>query len=141
MNELENDKTYDPELHLCAKIFHGNGYHSRLKDGTPIHDIRLSAEYALECLHEGGSERNLRAGQILDKLCSLQDADPVSKTYGIWSWTYEETLAQMDPPDWNWADFIGVRIAHSWSKRRLEIAFGIFMVVVCLRFVLSFLGY
>ncbi len=36
---------------------------------------------------------------------------------------------------------IGVRIAHSWSKRRLEIAFGIFMVVVCLRFVLSFLGY
>ena len=113
MNELENDKTYDPELHLCAKIFHGNGYHSRLKDGTPIHDIRLSAEYALECLHEGGSERNLRAGQILDKLCSLQDADPVSKTYGIWSWTYEETLAQMDPPDWNWADFIGVRIAQA----------------------------
>jgi len=36
---------------------------------------------------------------------------------------------------------IGVRIAHSWSKRRLEIAFGIFMVVVCARFVASFLGY
>jgi hypothetical protein len=113
MNELENDKDYDPELRLVAKSFHGTGYSSRLKDGTRVHDIRLSAEYALECLREGGPERIARAAGILDKLCSLQDADPVSKTYGIWSWTYEETLAQMDSPDWNWADFIGVRIAQA----------------------------
>src|SRR5690606_37825014 len=33
----------------------------------------------------------------------------------------------------------GVGLAHSMSKRRLEIAFGIFLVVVALRFVLSLL--
>lgn len=50
MNELENDRAYDSGLHLCTKSFHSNGHHSKLKDGTLIHDIRLSAEYALECL-------------------------------------------------------------------------------------------
>jgi hypothetical protein len=111
--ELENDKDYDHGIQLVAKRFHGNGYHSRLADGTPIHDIRLSADYALACLREGGKARIARAAGILDRLCSLQDVDPVSRTYGIWAWTYEETLAQMDPPDWNWADFIGVRIAQA----------------------------
>lgn len=31
-------------------------------------------------------------------------------TIGIWAWTYEEPLSQMCPPDWNWADFIGVSL-------------------------------
>ena len=39
--------------------------------------------------------------------------DPTSATYGIWSWHLEEPLAAMAPPDWNWADFIGARIAHA----------------------------
>lgn len=34
---------------------------------------------------------------------------------------------------------IGVRLAHALSKRRLEIAFGIFLTVVCLRFIASLL--
>lgn len=32
---------------------------------------------------------------------------------------------------------IGARVAHSWSKRQLEIAFGIFLVLLCLRFGVS----
>ena len=32
---------------------------------------------------------------------------------------------------------LGVKLAHSLSKRRLEVAFGIFLFVVCARFVLS----
>jgi uncharacterized membrane protein YfcA len=32
---------------------------------------------------------------------------------------------------------LGVKLAHSWSKRRLEFAFGIFLLVVCARFVLT----
>jgi hypothetical protein len=111
--KLKNDKNYNPEVQLVSTVFGGTGYHSRLKAGTTVHDTRLSANYALECLREGGQEYVKRATDIFDKLCSLQDVDPVSSTYGIWSWTYEETLEQMQPPDWNWADFIGARIAHA----------------------------
>jgi uncharacterized membrane protein YfcA len=34
---------------------------------------------------------------------------------------------------------LGVRMAHSMSKRRLELAFGIFLLLVCLRFVWAIL--
>ena len=36
---------------------------------------------------------------------------------------------------------IGVKIAHAMSKRSLELAFGIFLALVSLRFVFSLLGY
>jgi uncharacterized membrane protein YfcA len=36
-----------------------------------------------------------------------------------------------------WTAPIGARLAHALSKRRLEIAFGIFLMLVCLRFVAS----
>ncbi|GGK24104.1 sulfite exporter TauE/SafE family protein [Salinarimonas ramus] len=32
---------------------------------------------------------------------------------------------------------IGVNLAHAWPKRKLEVAFGIFLALVCLRFVVS----
>ena len=32
---------------------------------------------------------------------------------------------------------IGVNLAHAWPKRKLELAFGIFLAIVCLRFVVS----
>lgn len=32
---------------------------------------------------------------------------------------------------------IGVRLAHSLSKRKLEVAFGLFLLVICLRFLVS----
>lgn len=38
-----------------------------------------------------------------------------------------------------WTAPIGARLAHRLSKRRLEVAFGIFLLVVCIRFVLSLL--
>lgn len=34
---------------------------------------------------------------------------------------------------------IGVKLAHSWSKSKLEIAFGIFLLLICLRFLASVL--
>ncbi|WP_416223064.1 sulfite exporter TauE/SafE family protein [Tianweitania sp.] len=33
---------------------------------------------------------------------------------------------------------LGVKLAHGLSKRRLEVAFGLFLLLICLRFVLSF---
>jgi uncharacterized protein len=38
-----------------------------------------------------------------------------------------------------WTAPIGARLAHRLSKRRLEVAFGIFLLVVCIRFVISLL--
>jgi uncharacterized membrane protein YfcA len=32
---------------------------------------------------------------------------------------------------------LGVKLAHSLSKRRLEVAFGIFLFIVCARFIAS----
>jgi uncharacterized membrane protein YfcA len=32
---------------------------------------------------------------------------------------------------------IGVNLAHAWPKRKLEVAFGVFLAIVCLRFVVS----
>ncbi len=32
---------------------------------------------------------------------------------------------------------VGARLAHSWTRRQLEIAFGIFLVLICLRFGVS----
>lgn len=32
---------------------------------------------------------------------------------------------------------IGVNLAHAWPKRKLEVAFGLFLALVCLRFVVS----
>lgn len=36
---------------------------------------------------------------------------------------------------------LGVKVAHALSKRKLELAFGAFLLVVCLRFVFSLLGW
>jgi uncharacterized protein len=37
-----------------------------------------------------------------------------------------------------WTAPIGARLAHALPKRRLEVAFGLFLALVCLRFVVSF---
>jgi hypothetical protein len=63
-------------------------------------------------LRTGNNELTRRAFDIIEKILSLQDTNPYSATYGIWSWLYEEPLDQMSPPDWNWADFIGAALGH-----------------------------
>lgn len=40
-------------------------------------------------------------------------------------------------PTSTWTAPIGARLAHRLSKRRLEVAFGIFLLLVCLRFAVS----
>lgn len=100
---------YDPVEQMLKKPFSSPGYHTTLKGGT-VHPTRDAAAYAAAILDTGDPELKKRAEGILRKIVSLQDTDPNSKTYGIWSWFYEEPLSQMAPPDWNWADFIGVQL-------------------------------
>lgn len=39
-----------------------------------------------------------------------------------------------------WVAPYGARLAHRWSKRRLELAFGVFLLLVSLRFIVSLLA-
>ena len=43
-------------------------------------------------------------------MIALQDQDPQSDYYGVWPYFLEEPIAQMSPPDRNWADFNGVTL-------------------------------
>lgn len=97
---------YDPDVCMIGEPFHSPGYHTTLKGGW-VHPTRSSLTYAVALLDSGIEEYRLRAIDILEKLVSLQDKDPNSHTYGIWSWFLEEPLDKMSPPDWNWANFCG----------------------------------
>ena len=120
MKELEKwNQMYDPNLKMIRKPFHSPGYHTTLKGGF-VHPTRDTFTYAVALLDSGIEEYRQRAEEVLEKVLSLQDTDPSSKTYGIWSWFYEEPLEQMSPPDWNWADFCGkelLQVALDHSDR------------------------
>lgn len=103
------NKQYDEAAKMLAKPFSSPGYHTKLQGGT-VHPTRDAAAYALSLLDSGDAALEARALDVLRKVLSLQDTDPNSKTYGIWSWFLEEPLSQMAPPDWNWADFIGTQL-------------------------------
>jgi len=75
-----------------------------------VHPTRDSLGYAVALLDTGDPELLVRAEAILRRVIALQDQNPDSKTYGIWSWFLEEPLDKMSPPDWNWADFCGVQL-------------------------------
>jgi hypothetical protein len=81
-------------------------------DGSLVHDIRESADYAIALLQTKQPDRAERASDVLDRIASLQVTDPTATHFGIWGWFLEEPPQQMNPADWNWADFIGARLAQ-----------------------------
>jgi hypothetical protein len=101
-------RRFDPEYQLIkATIGPGFKIHSALSPGREVHETRGSAHYALELLERGGREDAERASGILRELIANQDADPDSKTFGLWGYYHEEPAREMKPADYNWADFIG----------------------------------
>lgn len=106
------DAVFDPTMNLLQEPAHTPGYHTRIADGTLAHDIRKSMDYALLCLEDGSADRVARAHAVIDAVLQLQVKDPLDKHFGIWGWFAEEPPAQMNPADFNWADFIGARIAQ-----------------------------
>ena len=100
------NRQYDPSEKMLKSPFHSPGYHTVYK-GPTIHSTRESLRYAAALLDTKKPELRDRAFDILRRVIALQDQDPASKTFGIWSWFLEEPLAQMSPPDFNWADFCG----------------------------------
>jgi hypothetical protein len=100
---------YDPAEQMIRLPFSSPGYHTTLTGGE-VHPTRDSLNYAVALLDTGEPELLERAEAILRRVIALQDQNPESKTYGIWSWFLEEPLEKMSPPDWNWADFCGVQL-------------------------------
>ncbi len=76
-----------------------------------MHPARTALDYTLALLRSDEATYHRRAADVIASVLTLQDTDPVSATYGIWPWLAEECLAEMSPPDWNWADFCGMRLA------------------------------
>lgn len=101
---------YNEQIKMLRTPFTSPGYHTTLKNVDHVYPIRESLDYALAILDCREEKHYDRALDILRNVLSLQDHDPDSPTFGIWSWYFEEPLAQMSPPDWNWADFIGKRL-------------------------------
>lgn len=103
------DNQYDPAEQMVRRPFSSPGYHTALKGGY-VHPTRDSLNYALGLLDTGRPDRLDRATAIIRRIVGLQDTNPASPTYGIWSWFLEEPLPAMRPPDFNWADFNGVTL-------------------------------
>lgn len=101
------DRTYDPEVQM-NKSYRGPeyNYQSTLRSMT-VHPIRDAFDYVLAQLEEGSPPRIERACAVLDRTLRLQDGDPASKWFGLWSYYLEEPLPMMSTVDFNWADFNG----------------------------------
>jgi hypothetical protein len=106
------DSSYDPQRRALRVPLTAPKYHTRLRGDIFVHHVRDSADYALALLDSREPARMERAVEMLWRLVDEQDDDPRSPTYGIWPWFYDEPLDQMATPDWNWADFIGVRLVQ-----------------------------
>jgi hypothetical protein len=115
------DERYDPDACMTRRPFSSPGYHTALQGGF-VHPTRESLSYAVTCLDAGDEEHLHRAEDILLKVTSLQDSNPSSRTYGIWSWFLEEPLDKMGAPDWNWANFCGVSLLQVLLYHRSRIS-------------------
>lgn len=105
------DSRFNPEIGLVGLAFRNPGYHTHVPSGQWAYPTLDNFLYAGRLLQTGDPANRQRAHGILEKLLVLQDADPVNATYGVWPWLAEEPLAEMSPPDWNWADFCGGAVA------------------------------
>ena len=112
---------YDPAARMLREPFHSPGYHTTLQGGE-VHSTRSSLSYAVALLDTGEEPLRQRAEEILRAVIALQDANPESKTYGIWPWFLEEPLSKMSPPDWNWADFCGVQLLQVVLDHRARLS-------------------
>ncbi|MGB3776888.1 MAG: hypothetical protein WA960_00910 [Tunicatimonas sp.] len=113
----QREADYDSAVHLLKKYIPptANHYHTNLID-TTAHPFRESVYYASDLMDSGLPEYQQRAFDIFKTIIAQQDQQPEHDTYGIWSYHREETLPQMNKPDWNWADFIAVPLLETYMK-------------------------
>jgi hypothetical protein len=100
-------ESFDPTWNLVQMPAYGMGYHTRLAGGTPVHPTRESMELALQWALRGQAEDQEHLNAIIRAVIACQCTDRAKAWWGIWPWFADEPLEEMNPPDWNWADFIG----------------------------------
>ena len=76
-----------------------------------VHDVRSTLFYGAALLNSQSPERQQRGLQVIERILELQDSDPASASFGVWSYCAEEPLKKMNFVDYNWADFIGSELA------------------------------
>jgi uncharacterized membrane protein YidH (DUF202 family) len=104
------DAQYDDGEHMLARqVGDAYNYHSALRNQR-VHPTRDSLSYALLLLETDEEAAISRARELLARVIALQDSDPDSRWYGIWGYYLEEPPPQMQPADWNWADFNGATL-------------------------------
>ena len=106
------DARYDPDVGFLRAKGGGPGYHTRTSRDQTVHNVLDTAGYAQLLLMRGAADDVARASGILRRLVDLQVTDPSAKHYGLWGWFVEEPPERMAPADWNWADFVGARLAE-----------------------------
>ncbi|MDR1485878.1 MAG: hypothetical protein LBT09_13785 [Planctomycetaceae bacterium] len=116
-----HDNEIDPKNGLVWGTHNSpKGYHSNFDRGTRVHPTRTAMERAVFLLASPKSEHWDEGNRTLAKVLDLQDTNPQSKTFGVWSWYAEEPIQQMAHVDYNWADFQGallVIILHDFAHR------------------------
>ena len=106
----QGDSRFDAaEAMLTTRIGPDYHYHTNVRSSV-VHVTRDSLDYALELLETKNPERLARAERVLDRMLSIQEADPASKWYGLWGYYLEEPAPKMSPADFNWADFNGATL-------------------------------
>ena len=120
----DRDARFDPAAGLISGRAGGPGYHTRLTKDQVVHGTKDNADYVLLLLTRGQPEDLERARSVLDRLLALQVTDPAATHYGLWGWFAEEPPAAMAPADWNWADFIGVRLIDILALHEARLAPG-----------------
>ena len=117
----KNEPNIDPETGLLwGRHTQPKGYHSRFDNGANVRPTRDAMNHAALLIASPGEEHQTEGRRLLEKVIDLQDQNPESPTFGIWSWYYEEPLTEMAAPDYNWADFLGAVLAsllHDYTDR------------------------
>lgn len=105
------DRAYNADAKL-VRVPMTKTYHTALKPVSHpfAYELYVSTCYAFDLLRYGGEAYAKRAADILEVIVARQDHDPSRSTYGLWPYFDEESLDEMDRPDWNMADFHGKKL-------------------------------
>ena len=88
-----------------------NAYHTKLRKGR-YHRFTTNSDFAIALLDGGRQEDIPMAKSIIKALLAAQCREE-GDTFGLWPYFYEESLEEMDMPDWNMADFNGISLLQT----------------------------
>ncbi len=110
------DSKYDPQERMLAGYRTASTTLGHSAITGKVHDVRGSLFYGTALLSSVKPERQQRGLQIIERILEIQDTDPNSRSFGVWSYSLEEPLQKMNFVDYNWADFIGSELVMALAR-------------------------